>query len=630
MMQSDISYIFSKIINFFRKTGIFQRLLCAMLILCILPSTLIAGYSYMSYTNEIEKNTEQILSLLVKNISSQMQEHLELCEQFARSFYSDVSIMGLVQRNEELYTENPSQEYLENAQIIEQRLWEISQGNRYIINFQLITEHGQYRMRNGNGERYGAMVRDLPAFLKSSYFVQALENKGYPVWFDTTQNISLIHRNEQSSSGIGNTLTMTVAVNAPGTHTPLGVLMLNVKSNFFTDALTKYSFYGTGNTLLLSDTNILAVLNPNVNAPVFEFESQTKQFLSGKTKGQFTQELNGHRMFIYFQKVRGMELYIAHVVDLNTLLDPVYQLCLQSFTLVLVLIFFCAFIAYLISLSIGYPLKALLNSIRGFEKGLDAERCEISGNDELTYISKRFNQMADSIQKMAEEVLQSNLKQQTLELSQLKAELNALQMQINPHFLYNTLDLIRWETIVAAQGESTASRMIDSFSALLRKSIKKDESKVPIGEEVEHIQAYIDVVNFGRRSKVQLINSIDFNYTQFYIPQLCLQPIVENAIRHAFGRDCTHPIIHLRGWLIQKNLILITITDNGCGMTVETLYALQDDLKQKKLNLEGIGLNNVNLRFKLIYGDEYGIEIESLPDIGTEISIRFPPDEICS
>lgn len=627
MIRSSISHILAKIINFFRKTGIFRRLLCIMLFLCILPSIFITWYSYISYTNEIKKNTEQYLSLLVKNISLQVQEHLELCEQLARSFYSDAAIMQLVQRNEELYTDNPGPEYLENARIIEQRLWEISLGNRYIKNFQLVTSHEQYRMRNSDGEYRGAMLRDFPAFLESGYFIQAMENDGYPVWFDTTQNISLIYRDEQSSQGIGNTLTMTVTVNAPRTHSPLGVLMLNVDSNFFTHALTNYSFYGTGNTLLLTDNDVLAVLNPNVNAPIFEYENDMKQFLSGKTKGQLTQELNGRRMFICFQKVRGMEMYIAHVVDLDTLLEPAYQLRLQCFTLVLVLIFFCILIAYLTSLSIGRPLKSLLNSIRGFEKSWDAERCEISGNDELTYISRHFNQMADSTQKMANEIVQANLKQQALELSRVKAELNALQMQINPHFLYNTLDLIRWETILAAKGESTASRMIDRFSVLLRKSIQKGETKVPISQELEHIQAYIDVVNFGRRAKVQLINSIDFDCTQFYIPKLCLQPIVENAVQHAFGRDCTHPIIHLRGWRIGDNLILITITDNGCGMSCSALQSLEEGLKQKKLDLDGIGLNNVNLRLKLIYGDEYGISIESIPDTGTEISVRLPPDE---
>lgn len=630
MVHHRISGILSRIINFFRRTGIFRRLLCIMLLLCILPSIFITWYSYISYTNEIKKNTEQYLSLLIKNISLQVQEHLELCEQLARSFYSDASIMGLVQRNEELAAQAPGREYQDNTEAIERRLWEISLGNRYIKSFQLITPHTQYRMRNSNGDSRGAVVRDHAAFLESQYYVHAIENGGYPVWFDTTQNISLIYRDEQSSRGIGGTLSMTVAVNAPGTHRPLGVLMLNVDSSFWTRSLTNYSFYGTGNTLLLTDTAVLAVLNPNVNAPIFEYENDMKQFLSGSTKGQLTQELNGRRMFICFQKVRNMDMYIAHVVDLDTLLEPAYQLRRQCFTLVLLLIFFCLLIAYLTSLSIGMPLKSLLDSIRGFEKSWDAERCEISGNDELTYISRQFNQMADSTQKMAEEIVQVNLKQQALELSRLKAELNALQMQINPHFLYNTLDLIRWETIVATQGESTASRMIDRFSVLLRKSIKKGEQKVPISEELEHVQAYIDVVNFGRRFKVQLINSIDFNCTQFYIPKLCLQPIVENAIQHAFGRDCTHPIIHVRGWLIGKNLILITITDNGHGMEAGSVQALQNRLKQKKPDLEGIGLNNVNLRFKLIYGDEYGLSVESIPETGTEISVRFPTDEIFS
>ncbi len=626
MINVKKTMVLSKIINFFRKTRIFPRLLCAMLVLAILPSCFITWYSYMSYTKEIQQNTEQYLSLLVKNITLQVQEHFELCQQIARSVYSDIHLMELVQQNEEPLLDIESAEYLHNKQMIEQRLYEASLSNRYIKNFQLITFNHQYQMHNRNGEPRGAMIKDIENFRKSEFFMQAIENAGYPVWFDTTQNIDLIHKDINSSSGLGGTLSMTVLVNAPYSNTPMGILMLNVDLGFFTRTLKNYSFYGTGNTVFLTNNDVLSVLNPNVNAPIFEYQSEMKEFFHQHTKGELTQQVNNRTLFICFQKVQNMDLYIAHVVDLDTLLEPAYQLRHHSFVIVLILVFCCILIAYLTALSIGQPLKTLLKSIQRFEKNWDAKRCDVSGKDELTYISQHFNQMADSTQKMADELVQSNLKQHTLELSHLKAELNALQMQIKPHFLYNTLDLIRWETIHVGKGESTASYMIDRFSALLRKSIKKNENKVRISEELEHIQAYIDVINFSRRNKIELINSIDFDSSQYSIPKLSLQPIVENAVKHAFDSHSNHPAIHLRGWLIAQNLILITVTDNGYGMKPCEIESLQNNLKHKKLHLDGIGLNNVNLRIKLVYGEEYGLDVESVLDLGTEISLRIPAD----
>lgn len=255
------------------------------------------------------------------------------------------------------------------------------------------------------------------------------------------------------------------------------------------------------------------------------------------------------------------------------------------------------------------------------------ERCTVDGRDELTVVSSGFNQMAEDTERMVDEIVTANLRQKTLELSKATAELNALQMQIRPHFLYNTLDLIRWEMIRIVGDESSASRMLDSFCQLMRMSIKKGEELVSVASELEHAQVYLDVVNFRNTEKIQLLTSIEFDTDAFLIPKLTLQPLIENTVIHGFKKHIRPPVVHIRGWRI-KNMLMITITDNGRGMPSDELETLRRNLSAGEvLEESSIGLRNVNQRFKLRYGDSYGVSVESVQDMGTEITLRLPLSE---
>ncbi len=619
----------SKIIHLFRSGSILFRLSVVMLCLSILPSFFITWFSYDHYISEIESNTKQYLELLVKNISTQIHGALESYEYLMRSFYSDNSIMARVKENEEIYGDSEQTAlYKENTREIQMLLWNLSRGNRYIRNFELITNTQQYHIENEEGYNFGAVVKDLDSFRHSKFYQKAIENKGYPVWFDTTSNTDAIYKFITRPNGIGGTFTVTTAVYAPGEKTtPIGILMLNVDMNFLMHSLTNYAFYGVGNTVLITD-HVLTALNPNTNAPSLVYDAQTKETFESQEKGYLTQTINGSTTFVNFQKNPNMDLYVAHIVDMNTLLEEAYhihQICIEIVVLLVVL---CLIIAYLTTLSISLPLKELLDNMKTFEHDWGIKRCRVSGHDELTNISRHFNTMADATQKMSDKIIEERLKQQSLELRRTQAELNALQMQINPHFLYNTLDLIRWETIRIGDGENDASRMIDCFASLLRKSITKGENKVTIAEEIEHATLYLDVVNFAHTDKIDFVTSLSFDPRKYQIPKLSLQPLIENAIKHGMQKGVLFPTIRLRGRILEDHSLLITVTDNGNGMDLETLRSLQEKISQKDIFSENIGLRNVNQRFILCYGKEYGVSVSSVQNMGTEISLHFPAETI--
>lgn len=617
------------VVNGFRKISILSRLICVMLCLSILPALFITWFNYFHYVAEIKSNTEQYLSLLVKNVSGQIQERLENYEYILRSFYSDSALVSIVAENETLARDPSAEaqaEFSENSHQIQKALSTLCGANRYIINLELITDTQEYLCIDSTGNNCGAMLRDAVSFRQSDYYQGALDNHGYPIWIDTTANRDLIQKFCGSTSGIGNTFTVMTAIYPPKEKDkPIGVLMMNIDFSFLSHSLTNYAFYGVGNTVLITD-HVVTAFNPNTDAPSLVFDESMQELFQQMEHGEITKNIGGKNLFISFQKSRILDLYIAHIVDMDNLLSHAYKIRQLCMYILIALILVCVLVAYLTTLSLSVPLRELLDNIKAFEHSWSAKRCHVSGHDELTTISNYFNAMADSTQKMSEEIVQERLRQQTLELSRAHAELNALQMQIDPHFLYNTLDLIRWETIRIGGGENDASRMIEQFTTLLRKSIKKGENNVPISAEIEHIKAYLNVINFGRNDKIELISSFDFDPQNYLMPKLSLQPLAENAVRHGLQKGVIYPTIRLRGRLLPDQTIVITMTDNGKGMDAETLAQLKEKISANVPVSESIGLRNVNQRFLLCYGEKYGLQIDSVPNMGTDITLRLPAE----
>ena len=613
----------------FRKVRIFPRLFFVMLLLTILPTIFITYISFRDYVAEIERNTEHFLSLLVGNVTVQVKERLESYEQSARAFYSDPDILALLEENARL-AQQPGFEagegYLANKRQVERRLFDMTTNSKYVLNLEFITGYGQYYMRNSAGEQRGCTLHDLPGYLASPYYQKTLAEKGYPCWFDTTQTDGLIYKYDYSTHGIRDTLTMTVAVYTPGTRELLGVLMYNLDIRFLTQSLTNYAFYGTGNTFLVGRESVIGALNPNLNAPTLSDGSDLQARVLAGTEGAFTQPENGRNLFVSYKKSPKMDLYVVHIVDMDTLLAPAHAIRDRCLLLVAGLLVLCVALAHWTARSISDPLHSLVSSMARFGRNEFQERCEVSGSDELTAVSEGFNQMAEDTERLVGEIVESNLRQKNLELSKTTAELNALQMQIHPHFIYNTLDLIRWEMIRLVGGESSASHMVDSLCRLMRMSIKKGAAFVPVATELEHAQVYIEVMNFRTAEKIALKTTVEFDTAAFYMPKLTLQPLIENAVVHGFKKHAAAPCIHIRGWKI-KNMLMLTVTDNGKGMAANELEALRRSFSADELAKNSIGLRNVNQRFKLHYGEAYGVSVESVPGMGTEITIRLPAGE---
>ena len=198
-----------------------------------------------------------------------------------------------------------------------------------------------------------------------------------------------------------------------------------------------------------------------------------------------------------------------------------------------------------------------------------------------------------------------------------KTELKALQAQINPHFLYNTLDSISW---MCEQGKNKeAVVMVNALAQLFRISISKGHELIPIRNEVQHAKSYLQIQSVRYKDQFSYRFAVDESCLDYLCNKITLQPIIENAIYHGINGLVEKGRIVIR-IASSGDDILATVEDNGVGMEPEQIEAIF----KRSDNKAGIGIKNVNDRLKIWFGDAYGITIESEPDHGTRVIVRMP------
>ena len=258
------------------------------------------------------------------------------------------------------------------------------------------------------------------------------------------------------------------------------------------------------------------------------------------------------------------------------------------------------------------PVKSLVKAMGDFE-GDSSEFVyqPVRGTKEISALSDSFEHMAVRIQKLMEEVRQE-------EITLRKTELKALQAQINPHFLYNTLDAIAW--MCEAGRNEDAVEMVNALARLFRISISRGHELIPIEKELQHAQSYLHIQNFRYKNQFQYTFDVDETCLQYYCNKITLQPIIENAIYHGMDRMVDEGMIRI-GIHQMDDKIIFTVEDNGVGMTEEQCMEV---LQKESGDRAGIGIKNVNDRIKIYFGEEYGLAIESELDEGTRVTITMP------
>lgn len=283
--------------------------------------------------------------------------------------------------------------------------------------------------------------------------------------------------------------------------------------------------------------------------------------------------------------------------------------------------FVCCVLITLLSLAVyskivNTPVKSLIKAMKCFEN--DADNFSFSGGEEsvteLKTLSGSFEHMSVRIKNLMDKVRNE-------EIALRKTELKALQSQINPHFLYNTLDSIQW---MCERGKTEeASKMVGALARLFRISISRGHELITIKDEINHVSNYLIIQSFRYKSQFTYSFDIDESLEDYLCNKITLQPLVENAIYHGIDRlvDEGEIKITVKQAEDDENDILMTVADNGVGMTEEQCRKI---LSKERSDSSGIGVKNVNDRLRIYFGEKYGLTIKSELDCGTEITVRLP------
>lgn len=368
----------------------------------------------------------------------------------------------------------------------------------------------------------------------------------------------------------------------------------------------------------------------NMEQPVLLINKFNRLFTDGVSRfqndrGKLAEEFRGGSSMVHLEN-RWYYTGSVSVLDEEASVQVIYdctsfvQLCLMSLVLV-------GFLALAVTLAIYRSagkvadkkteiIYDLIGALDQVEKGDLDVSLKITSGDEFERIGHSFNTMIGSIRHLL-------ARHQELAKENLLATVQILESQFNPHFLFNTLESIRY---MIKFGPGEAEKMLVSLSRMLRYSIQNGKDVVTVKEEMDFISRYLQVMLYRYGDRLRYSIDLEEGSRGASIPRMTLQPIVENSIKYGFGedRDCLEIRISTR---IQKGVLSVIIADDGVGIRPELLEELKANLDQGQNQTDHIGIYNVHKRIRLVYGGRYGVGIDSKIEEGTVVTLRVPCEE---
>lgn len=329
---------------------------------------------------------------------------------------------------------------------------------------------------------------------------------------------------------------------------------------------------------------------------------------------KFELEWNGNNYYVCGQ-YNGVTGWKTYSVIAKSDIFPQSELLRKSIMfLVMACMLGVGVVTALISYYLTKPIDRLSAAMKQVQKGDFEIRVPNKRRDEIGKLTDSFNFMIGKMSSLVKQVYQEKI-------AQTNAELGALQAQINPHFLYNTLDSINWMLI--DKGEDEISDIIISLGGLMRYCIDQEDPFVPMDQEFQYILAYFKIQKNRLEERLSYEIFLPDRLKQMEVPRLILQPLVENAITHGIELCQKDGVVRIEAWEDEEHLF-IAVEDNGPGMAAEQICMLEQQADQEKEGYTGIGLRNVDRRIRLHYGEQYHLKIESIQGKGTRVTVKIP------
>ena len=395
-----------------------------------------------------------------------------------------------------------------------------------------------------------------------------------------------------------------------------GVLLVDMNFGGI-EQICKNVDLGESGYLYLIDGDGEIIYHPRQQLIYASLLRENNRAAAGYEDGIHREKFGGETRQVTVKTVGYTGWKLVGVVPAESLASNHIQLRLFGIFVVLFFIFFLVFVNLGVSERIAVPIKALEQSVKELEAGSETVDIAIGGPYEVQHLGNSIRSMVSTMRQLMDDIIRQ-------EESKRKSELDVLQSQINPHFLYNTLDSIVW--MIENNRYDDAIVMVTSLARLFRISLSRGRTLITVGEELEHARHYMTIQKMRFKNKFTSEIRADGEALSCETVKLVVQPIVENAIYH--GMEYADGDGEILVWAhIEGEDLYIDVTDNGPGMRQEQVdRLLREDggPAAPSRGGSGIGLRNVHQRIQLTYGKPYGLEIESEPDEGTTIRIHLP------
>ncbi|WP_189018094.1 cache domain-containing sensor histidine kinase [Paenibacillus marchantiophytorum] len=597
-----MSIKFNCLPNLLRKSKIKHRLIVSFILLSIIP---LFSMTLIAYTQSSEAIHTKIGTYSLQ-ILDQVRDEIKRENRKLDYLSNQVMMNSLVQKNLENATEL-------DAQSVMDTYYEV---NQTFSGRKLLNHIKSMQIYNKSKELVYDLGYDklLPQDIEPLTQMIA-ERKGNDIWTHVvTQNgvdCIVLAREIHSGSNWLNTV---------------GYIFIAIKESFYSRDIYEDVNMGEGADLFMIDPKGGVLSSRNMDMPVGRTLDQSKDLLNKiaenekKGKRAFISTWHHNGSLVAYSYDSSARWYLVSTIPTSYLNKETSTIVPYMLIATALCLLFSLLLTFVISGSISNPLQRLTQSMKQLALGNLQATNEDRSQDEIGFLSTRFNTMVLQISNLIEQTRNEQVKKREVELQMLQA-------QINPHFLFNTLNSLKW-TAMLNQAVSVSDGL-GALAELLRSTIVETSEMISLRAELDNINNYIVIQRLRYGATFEVEHQIDKGLMESGILKFILQPIVENAIIHGLDEQADHNKIVITAKRFEGH-IQINIVDNGKGMSPNKVQQLLDTPNIAKQRLSNIGISNVNERIKLHFGEAYGITIQSEVGRGTSVSLIMPLAEIGS
>jgi len=557
--------------------------------LCLtLAIAIIAYSSYNSSAAVVERNAIAFISDRIQGADSNLASMVEEADRISKVIVANREVIRSALENAD---SAPSYGWFKSMQSVEQFLSSMMAYKGYL---QKITIVGSEDRIYQTGARH-ANENVVFHWIKNDSF---LENRMYLIYQpESTGKIMLVRPILDSGQRIG---LCIVEFNSTILDQVYGIESLSRTSITVMDGHKQLiNHFNSNSSISGEETAEIELLNEHIEPDVFHHRLI---------------EINGDMHLVVQTLSSYTQWRTIATIPMRDLLEEVSDMRYRIISIAALTLIIVLLISTLLSNHITKNIRRLRNAMKLVREGHIGARPAIRSEDEIGQLSLMFSSMMDRVQGLLQEVKER-------ERQRREAEYRELQAQINPHFLYNTLNTIKF--LANIQSAKNIEEISGTLIELMRYAIDPNREMITIREELDQIRRYVTIQNYRYLDRVQLSISAEDAALEARIPKLILQPLVENAYLHGFGSTIDRGTIHIRIYLAGRRQIKMTVTDDGAGINRERMAYLTKDL-QKDASSSSLGLRNVRSRIRHTYGEPYGLQLYSEPGRFTAVELYIP------